>query len=232
MSTRPGRQSHARPFDLPRSFETGEHVLVHPCNSLPHDPPSGVPRLGGSVLKNRSSPIGHFQPPVAPGWSPLGDPPSTFGPRLVPFTGRRPRRLVPPHPGSEEVLGETFCIASCRLVDGRGAGCPGSLAGGPPPRVGPPPRINYDASKEVTLQGTVTTVNISTHGPGPFVSLTFLADGTTYDVMVGPQAVLTKQSVTLAAGDALTLVGVASTGGAAPCLWPASSTRTAPWSPS
>ncbi len=87
-------------------------------------------------------------------------------------------------------------------------------AGGPPPQGGgQPPRINYDASKEVTLQGTVTTVNISTHGPGPFVSLTFLADGTTYDVMVGPQAVLTKQSVTLAAGNALTLVGVASTGG-------------------
>lgn len=87
-------------------------------------------------------------------------------------------------------------------------------AGGPPPQGGGrPPRINYDATREVTLQGTVTTVNFSSHGPGPFVSLTFLSDGTTYDVMVGLQAVLTKQSVTLAAGDALTLVGVASTGG-------------------
>ena len=75
-----------------------------------------------------------------------------------------------------------------------------------------PPRPNYDASKEVTLQGTVITVNLSSQGPGPFVTLSFLAETTTYEVMVGPQALLARNQVSLAQGDILTIVGVAGSG--------------------
>jgi len=82
----------------------------------------------------------------------------------------------------------------------------------PGPGRGQPPRPRYDASKEVSLQGTVSAVNVSTQGPGPFVSLSFLSDSKTYEVMVGPQAVLTSQQITFTQGDALTIVGVASTG--------------------
>ena len=82
----------------------------------------------------------------------------------------------------------------------------------PGPGRGQPRRPSYDASKEVSLQGTVSAVNISTQGPGPFVSLSFLSDSKTYEVVVGPQAVLTSQHITFNQGDTLTIVGVVNTG--------------------
>jgi hypothetical protein len=66
----------------------------------------------------------------------------------------------------------------------------------------------YDASKEVTLTGSVTAVNVATHGPGPFVTLTFSAGDQTYEVMAGPQAVLNQQGASFSQGDSLTVVGV------------------------
>lgn len=83
--------------------------------------------------------------------------------------------------------------------------------GGSPPG-GRPPMMRYDASQEVTLQGTVTAVNTSSRGPGLFVTLTFLADEKSYEVMVGPEAVLKQNQVTFAKDDALTIVGVAMAG--------------------
>jgi hypothetical protein len=84
--------------------------------------------------------------------------------------------------------------------------------GGPPPEGGRPPMMRYDASKEVTLQGTVSAVTTATRGPGTFVTLTFVADGTTYQVLAGPEALLKQSQVSFAKGDALTIVGVAMTG--------------------
>jgi hypothetical protein len=84
--------------------------------------------------------------------------------------------------------------------------------GGPPPGGGPPPRMTYDASQEITLQGTVTAVQVASQGPGPFVSFTFRSGDTTYQVMAGPQALFTAQQVVLAKDDTLTVVGVAQSG--------------------
>lgn len=70
----------------------------------------------------------------------------------------------------------------------------------------------YDASAEQTLQGSVTSVDIQSRGPGRMVTLAFLADGTTWKVMAGPEDVLKKHGLTLAAGDSLTIVGCAMKG--------------------
>lgn len=83
------------------------------------------------------------------------------------------------------------------------------FAQGPPPGGGRPPMPQYDPSQEVTLQGTVAAVNTSPRGPGTFVTLTFAAAGRTLEVLVGPDVVLKRAQVTFAAGDALTIVGVA-----------------------
>jgi hypothetical protein len=74
---------------------------------------------------------------------------------------------------------------------------------------GAPPqgRSLYDSSKEQTLQGTVGSVQTETRGPGIMVSLTFKTDSATWNVMVGPQEVVSKGGLTLAVGDVLSIVG-------------------------
>ena len=72
--------------------------------------------------------------------------------------------------------------------------------------------MRYDASREVTLQGTVTAVTSVTRGPGTFMTLTFLADGKSYEVLAGPEALLKQNQVSFAKDDALTIVGVAMAG--------------------
>ncbi|HWQ09071.1 MAG TPA: hypothetical protein VN436_08190 [Holophaga sp.] len=67
----------------------------------------------------------------------------------------------------------------------------------------------YDASAERTLQGSVTSLDIQSRGPGRMVTLAFLADGTTWKVLAGPEDLLKKQGLGLAAGDSLTIVGCA-----------------------
>lgn len=81
--------------------------------------------------------------------------------------------------------------------------------GGPPPSgEGRPPMMTYDATREVTLQGTVTAVQLGTRGPGTFVTLTFQSGSTTWEVLAGPESALKRAGLALAQGDALTLVGV------------------------
>jgi hypothetical protein len=87
--------------------------------------------------------------------------------------------------------------------------------GGPPPQgqgQGQPPRLAYDASQEVTLEGSVTAVTVATQGPGPFVTLSFRSGDKTYEVLAGPQAVLTQNQVSFTQGDALTILGVVQAG--------------------
>jgi len=85
--------------------------------------------------------------------------------------------------------------------------------GGPPPgSAGGPPPMTYDSSREQTLQGTVTAVSVATQGPGAFVTLGFLAGGSTYQVLAGPEARLKQSGVSFATGDTLTVVGVAQDG--------------------
>ena len=78
----------------------------------------------------------------------------------------------------------------------------------PPSAGGRPPGIQYDTRREVTLQGTLTAVKVATRGPGPFVTLTFLSDGKTYEVMAGPEEKLKQQHVVFAIDDVVTIVGV------------------------
>jgi len=81
--------------------------------------------------------------------------------------------------------------------------------GGPPPSgEGRPPAMPYDAAREVTLQGTVTAVQLGTRGPGTFVTLSFQSGSTTWEVLAGPESALKRAGLVLAQGDALTLVGV------------------------
>lgn len=83
-----------------------------------------------------------------------------------------------------------------------------SPGAGPPPSAGSrPPGFHYDTSREETLQGTLTAVTVAKWGPGPFVTLTFLADGKTYEVMVGPEEKLKQQQVVFAKDDVVTVVG-------------------------
>lgn len=79
--------------------------------------------------------------------------------------------------------------------------------GAPPAGQGRPPRLGYEASKEATLQGTVTAVTLATRGRGAFVTLAFLAGGTSYEVLAGPEEVLKRLGLTLAKDDVLTIVG-------------------------
>ena len=84
------------------------------------------------------------------------------------------------------------------------------FAPGPAPRAGAGhPCRSTTRSRRGTLQGTVAAVNTSPRGPGTFVTLTFAAAGRTLEVLVGPDVVLKRAQVTFAAGDALTIVGVA-----------------------
>jgi len=78
----------------------------------------------------------------------------------------------------------------------------------PPSAGGRPPGFQYDTSREETLQGTLTAVKVATRGPGPFVTLTFLSDGKTYEVMAGPEEKLKQQQVVFAVDDVVTIVGV------------------------
>ena len=71
---------------------------------------------------------------------------------------------------------------------------------GPAPSGGGP-RMVYDSSREVTLTGTVTGVTTSTRGPGPFVTLAFLAADKTYEVIAGPEFLLKQNQVTFAKDD-------------------------------
>jgi hypothetical protein len=84
--------------------------------------------------------------------------------------------------------------------------------GAPPPGEGRPPMMRYDASKEVTLQGTVSAVNIDTRGPGPFVTLTFVSAGTTCEVLAGPEFLVKQSRISFAKDDVLTIVGVSMDG--------------------
>jgi len=109
------------------------------------------------------------------------------------------------------VLVMACCLALGLSLFAQGPG--GPPPGGPPPGSGQPPRMQYDSSKEVTLQGTVTSVQVATRGPGAFVTLAFLVNGTTYQVMAGPQSLYLAQQMVITKGDTLTLVGVVQTGG-------------------
>lgn len=86
------------------------------------------------------------------------------------------------------------------------------LAAPPAPPAGgagtPPAPMAYDASQEQTLQGQVVTLKADTRGPRRMVVLTFTTEAATWKVLAGPQDLLRRQGLSLAAGDTLTLVGV------------------------
>jgi len=78
---------------------------------------------------------------------------------------------------------------------------------GPPPSGGRPQRMAYDATREVTLQGTVTAVNLRNQGPGTLVTLTLQTTEKTMEVTVGPDFVLKAKGFTFAVEDAITVIG-------------------------
>jgi hypothetical protein len=90
---------------------------------------------------------------------------------------------------------------------------PADGAGQPRPGgQGMPPRLAYDRSQERTLEGTVQAVELRSMGPGRMVSLSFQAEGASWRVLVGPEQLLARQGMTLAAGDALSILGAATAG--------------------
>ena len=70
----------------------------------------------------------------------------------------------------------------------------------------------YDAASEVTIRGTVTSVEVGTRGPGRLVSLVFQTDSNAWKVIAGPEEVVRRQGATLAAGDTLTITGAPMSG--------------------
>jgi hypothetical protein len=87
-----------------------------------------------------------------------------------------------------------------------------------PPReqAGPPPSLPYDASAELTLQGTVTAVQA--RGRMPMITLTFLAGTTPWPVRLAPREVLDRLGFTPSLGDALVIVGCPSEGPEGSCF--------------
>ena len=81
-----------------------------------------------------------------------------------------------------------------------------------PQPAGPHMRMAYDASKEVTLQGVVSSVEIETRGPGRMISLVFQVDATSWKVPLGPEAVMERQGISFAYGDSLIILGAPVTG--------------------
>ena len=81
-----------------------------------------------------------------------------------------------------------------------------------PPSPPPGGGMAYDTTKETTIQGTVSSVDIQTRGPGRMVTLVLRVDSTSWRVLVGPEEILTRQNVSFAAGDALTVLGAPTTG--------------------
>ena len=71
-----------------------------------------------------------------------------------------------------------------------------------------PQQVRYDAAKEVTLRGTVSAVQVSVRAEGSFVTLSFATGSDTYTIPVGSEALLKRNQVSFAKGDALTIVGV------------------------
>ena len=103
----------------------------------------------------------------------------------------------------------TFILACAALA----LACSALILASPPaPPAGgdgtPPAPMAYDASQEQTLQGQVVTLKADTRGPRRMVVLTFTTDAATWKVLAGPQDLLRRQGLSLAAGDTLTLVGV------------------------
>lgn len=80
-------------------------------------------------------------------------------------------------------------------------------AGTPPSGDQRPPRMSYDTSKEVTLQGTVSSVSTRSQGPGKMVSLTLQTTSTAVEIMVGPDFILKSKNFTLSSGDEITVIG-------------------------
>ena len=88
-----------------------------------------------------------------------------------------------------------------------------SLTAAPQPPSPPPGGgMAYDATRETTLQGSVTSVDIQTRGPGRMVTLILQVDSTSWRVLVGPEEILNRQNISYAAGDALTVLGAPATG--------------------
>ncbi|WP_005034916.1 hypothetical protein [Holophaga foetida] len=70
-----------------------------------------------------------------------------------------------------------------------------------------PPRMSYETSKEVSLQGTVSSVNTRSQGPGKIVTLTLQTQSKGVEIMVGPEFILKAKNFTFATGDEITVVG-------------------------
>lgn len=67
---------------------------------------------------------------------------------------------------------------------------------------------NYDASKEVTVSGTVTEITRVPHGDmREGIHLSMSAGNETLVVMLGPTFYLEKQSVKVLKGDSITVIG-------------------------
>jgi hypothetical protein len=77
-----------------------------------------------------------------------------------------------------------------------------------PGPAGIPQQIRYDASKEVTLRGIVSAVDVSTWAAGSFVTVSLSAENGTFAVPVGSEAQLKRNQISFAKGDAVTVVGV------------------------
>ena len=89
---------------------------------------------------------------------------------------------------------------------------PPAEGGGPSQSSQPPRPMRYDASAERTLQGTVEAVEARSMGRGRMVTLAFQADGAAWKVLVGPEEILTRQNLSFAAGDVLSILGAAMAG--------------------
>jgi hypothetical protein len=78
----------------------------------------------------------------------------------------------------------------------------------PPPRTAPTFRKAYDASREKTLTGTVKSVSVDPQSPIKLITLELEAEGGTWRVVAGTQALATRHNFQFVEGDTLTTVGV------------------------
>lgn len=77
----------------------------------------------------------------------------------------------------------------------------------PPPGGGQrPSQMSYDTSREVTLQGTVSSVKTRAAGPGKMVSLTLQTTSKGVEIMVAPDFILKAKNFTFATGDEITVI--------------------------